>query len=72
MTAPQITVIAFTVLHPLALIMVEIYHWFRGRRQEVLLTGDDERLYRSHSEHPRRRQEGENGPREVTDDNLWR
>lgn len=63
--------IAFTALHPLALITAEVYHWFKERRGGVSLAGDDERLYRPRSEQERRRREPENGPREINADNTW-
>ncbi len=62
----EVAVIVFTAL---ALMVVEVYCWFRGRRQEVLLVGGVEHLYRSHSGREKKTREREWTEREVTDDN---
>jgi hypothetical protein len=62
-------VVAFTVVHPLALLAAEAYHRFH-KRQPIALPGDEHRsgVYRREQE---RRREIERGPREINDDNVW-
>lgn len=62
------TVVACTVIHPLALLAAEAYHRFH-KRQAIALPGEDHRpgVYRGEEE---RRRETE-GPREVNEDNIW-
>ncbi|EKM75927.1 hypothetical protein AGABI1DRAFT_131825 [Agaricus bisporus var. burnettii JB137-S8] len=62
------TVVACTVIHPLALLAAEAYHRFH-KRQAIALPGEDHRpgVYRGEEE---RRRETE-GPREINEDNIW-
>ncbi|KAF6751667.1 hypothetical protein DFP72DRAFT_968340 [Ephemerocybe angulata] len=61
-----ITVIVFTILHPLSLIVSFVYDKFvKGRRQAVLLAGEEPALYNP------RAPPGPNGPPREIDEETW-
>ncbi|KAL0946193.1 hypothetical protein HGRIS_012454 [Hohenbuehelia grisea] len=70
-----ITVLVFTIIHPLALVAAVVHHRFL-RRRRVALENDDEALHRPHSippngEQPPNYQATAQQPREVDPEQLW-